>query len=191
MQFKQLMTRLEVDSRTLTRIEEAYSATSPSRIVLLQPDERAFRRTVLALRDLFTDEMPSEDYGDRIEKLFQFSLANAHGSPDQDSVRDINDLIATIIARLRRLGKVPDPPIEPRVPSQKLSRDEIPYPPHVTLAWLRDSVPVKMWLSAGAIAITLLSAGFYAGIWWAETGNRMLDEEQPAAAEQPLQDSDP
>lgn len=143
------------------------STTAP--LILDPADEHKFRRIVPALRDLLIDELPGLGYGEEVEQIFQNGLANTYGSPSKNSVRDINDLIAAIIKRLRRQGKVPDPPVIPGELVQPSSRDEIPYPAKITYAWLKKHVPVSMWLSALATILFVIGTSFSAGMWWVET----------------------
>jgi hypothetical protein len=148
-----LMNRLRSYEGQLTRILGNFEE-GPSSYDMKSSDETRYAQIVIEMRDLLQDNFPKADYAEPV--MSAYDSGRLSGSPSYESVEQIRTLIKAAITRVER-----NPAFAKRKSSNPLSA-----PDKVTLAWLIEHVPVKLWLAGfGILGATYLLGVKTSHLW--------------------------
>lgn len=126
---------------------------SSDRLSIRQSDDPIYRQRVRELRDFLNDHLGANSYSAEIREHYSAGLNNYFESPSYKSVENIIGVIGAVLTRVSRNPDLLNRGDHTQRPST------LAPPDSVTLSWLYQHVPAKLWASAAGILATAFLAG--------------------------------
>lgn len=165
------------ESRTLERLRgylatlkevEEWCVRTPEAHHPAEADIQRTQQAVLELTILFNQRVSTAQYANMIQAAYLAGTDNAFTTPSLACVRDLKTIVAASITQIAEHPEILDPPKIDNAPRATPLLDrpiptEISFPEKVTFKWLRDNVPVSLWVKFGSFVIGALVLGMVIG----------------------------
>ena len=126
-------------------------------------DDARVHQIAIELRDFFNDLLGNNQYGPLVMGEYVQGISNFSGGSSYASVERIKGIVSSVITRVERnpelINKKPEQALTPG-PSHK----PLELPQKVTLRWLIDHAPLRLWVSLAGIVLTIAAVAFSLGI---------------------------
>lgn len=159
----EIIQELERYRAELTQIMARFERR-PRSLNINRHDDPRYRSYVIEIIDLLNDTLGENKYSLLINQIFVEGISNYIQSPSYKSVEDIVSVIDSALTRLKRNPDFYVKEVNSSIESTSI-QNELTPPAKVTLKWLWEHVPYRLWF----YLIGLLISAFTLGVTFSET----------------------
>jgi len=164
-----IINRLSDYTEQLAKLEGQFQKTQEG-LFLSEGSDFHLDRIVRELQDLYHDALGKNQYSVDIERIYRSGRANYFDSSSLKSVQEIRSLILASITRFQNNPSILEKkeastiepsktPVEDSVRNTRGAKGKLELPEVVTLRWLYEHVPYRLWYSAVGLLLTVFLVG--------------------------------